>query len=267
MRDNFNSKTKEILASRVGYRCSNPRCGILTKGPNFKGDSFVNVGVAAHITAAAKGGPRYDDSLSVTQRKSIKNGIWLCQSCSKLIDSDTDFYTKELLNYWKKISEKLAEFELKNPRIQIYSDEEFMKFYSICFSRPAFTHYMVQEGSCEDLYQAINDTIIAIDTGYLFSRDGKLIEKLDSYSAILNEDLALSIKSIRDLLSAIKDRFIIEKNRNRFFCRENYYCFDDKEFLYWFDSTRKDILAILNNLFIKYNLDIEIKMERRKQFF
>ena len=42
----------------------------------------------AHICAAAQGGPRYDASMTPEERKSFENGIWLCQSCSKLIDTD-----------------------------------------------------------------------------------------------------------------------------------------------------------------------------------
>ena len=30
------------------------------------------------------------------------HGIWLCQSCSKLIDSDENHYTVALLHQWKK---------------------------------------------------------------------------------------------------------------------------------------------------------------------
>ena len=36
------------------------------------------------------------------ERSSGANGIWLCQSCSKLIDSDENRYTVTLLHQWKK---------------------------------------------------------------------------------------------------------------------------------------------------------------------
>jgi hypothetical protein len=88
LRDNFSPKTKDLLAKRVGYRCSNPSCRKLTSGPHEDVMKAVNVGVAAHITAAASGGPRYDKSLSSEQRKLIDNGVWLCQNCAKLVDND-----------------------------------------------------------------------------------------------------------------------------------------------------------------------------------
>lgn len=112
-RDDFTEKTKDLLAKRVGYRCSNPKCGKLTCGATRKPDGYVNIGVAAHICAAAPGGKRYDRAMSHEERKSILNGIWLCQSCSKLIDSDEIEFTEELLHEWKYCAEMKATQQLQ----------------------------------------------------------------------------------------------------------------------------------------------------------
>ncbi len=72
-----------------------------------------SVGVAAHITAAAVGGPRYDSSLTPKQRASIENAIWLCQGCSRMIDRDTDLYTAQLLRDWKQQAENRARLRTK----------------------------------------------------------------------------------------------------------------------------------------------------------
>ena len=87
-RDDFSLTVKDILAKRVGYVCSNPNCKKHTIAPNSKEDKVINIGEAAHITAAAPGGPRYDEALSPSERKSINNGIWLCSNCATLIDRD-----------------------------------------------------------------------------------------------------------------------------------------------------------------------------------
>src|SRR5207302_9515453 len=65
----------------------------------------VNIGVAAHIAAASSGGPRYDCKMSADTRGSIANGIWLCQDCAKLVDSDEDRFTAEILSEWKVVAE------------------------------------------------------------------------------------------------------------------------------------------------------------------
>lgn len=108
MRDDFPIATKEILAKRVGLRCSNPGCRQPTSGPHEDSSKALNVGVAAHITAASEGGPRFDPSLSVEKRRSIENAVWLCQNCAKLVDNDDQRYTVDFLRRWKATSEDEA---------------------------------------------------------------------------------------------------------------------------------------------------------------
>lgn len=113
MRDEFDKKTSEILAKRVGFRCSNPDCRRLTSGPRKDPAQAVNVGVASHITAASPGGPRFDPALAQKQRRSANNGIWLCQTHAKLIDNDPQLYTVELLLEWKRDAEERARGEIQ----------------------------------------------------------------------------------------------------------------------------------------------------------
>ena len=105
MRADFSQVVCNSLAQRVGLHCSNPECRAYTSGPKSEPEKVVNVGVAAHITAASFGGPRYDSRLTDRERRSSANGIWLCQTCAKLIDSDTAVYTIELLKKWKTQAE------------------------------------------------------------------------------------------------------------------------------------------------------------------
>lgn len=106
MRDNFSKTVAENLAKRVGNHCSNPSCRKCTSGPHTEDDKALNVGVAAHITAASPGGPRYDQSLTSDERKGASNGIWLCQTCGKLVDNDPEGYTKANLLLWKREAEQ-----------------------------------------------------------------------------------------------------------------------------------------------------------------
>src|SRR5712691_4284186 len=75
MRDDFPTAVKGTLARRVGMHCSNPECRKLTSGPREDPSQAVNIGVAAHITAASPGGPRYDPSLTPEERRSASNGM------------------------------------------------------------------------------------------------------------------------------------------------------------------------------------------------
>jgi len=103
------------LAHRVGLLCSNPDCRASTSGPKSQPEKAVNVGVAAHITAASLNGPRYDPSLTDRERRSAPNGIWLCQNCAKLIDSDVFLYTTATLTRWKAEAEREAQQRIGKP--------------------------------------------------------------------------------------------------------------------------------------------------------
>jgi hypothetical protein len=113
MREDFTNATKDLLATRVGFRCSNPGCRQPTSGPQSDPTGTVNIGVAAHITAASPGGPRYDPALTVEQRRAAENGIWLCQTDGKLVDNDAVRYTVECLKAWKARAEEEAACELE----------------------------------------------------------------------------------------------------------------------------------------------------------
>jgi hypothetical protein len=101
VRDDFSQSVRRSLAHRVGLLCSNPDCRAHTTGPQSDPSKVIDVGVAAHITAASPGGPRFDLNLSDKERASAKNGIWLCQNCAKLIDSDVAQFSALVLRGWK----------------------------------------------------------------------------------------------------------------------------------------------------------------------
>ncbi|MGO9544662.1 MAG: hypothetical protein ACLPPF_07695 [Rhodomicrobium sp.] len=105
-RDDFSPAIKEIMAKRAGQRCSNPECRAVTSGPHSNDKKAVNLGVAAHITAAATGGPRYNPHLSPEERADITNGIWLCRYCATLVDTDVVKFPEVLLIMWKRRHEE-----------------------------------------------------------------------------------------------------------------------------------------------------------------
>jgi hypothetical protein len=108
MADDFSEQVKRALASRVGNLCSNPECRALTSGPQEDLAKALNIGVAAHITAASRGGPRYDPELLPEERSAPSNGLWLCQNCAKLVDNDASRFTVSILRDWKVSAENDA---------------------------------------------------------------------------------------------------------------------------------------------------------------
>ena len=117
-RDEFKKPTLDALAKRVGFNCSNPNCEKPTIGPNSQLDGVLLIGVGAHITAAAAGGPRFDPKLSPADRSSISNGIWLCTNCATMIDKDSTGFPVELLQNWKTAAETKARQRMQGDQTQ-----------------------------------------------------------------------------------------------------------------------------------------------------
>jgi hypothetical protein len=108
VRDDFTIEVKRTVAARVNNRCSNPACRAPTSGPQVDPTKALNVGVAAHITAASPDGPRYNPGLTSDERRHANNAIWLCQNCGKLIDNDSERFSEREIRGWKENAEAEA---------------------------------------------------------------------------------------------------------------------------------------------------------------
>lgn len=141
-RDDFSKDVVRVLQERAGNHCSNPKCRCLTSGPNDAPNKASRIGVAAHVTAAAAGGPRYEPALAPDERRSIGNGIWLCQNCARLIDVDPVSYSIELLLGWRESAEQWARDKIEGGRsFRIQEDDAPSREGWICpFCRTVVPH-------------------------------------------------------------------------------------------------------------------------------
>lgn len=270
-RDDFSLETKRLLANRAGMKCSNPKCQKVTCCASTDPNGVTNIGVAVHICAAAKNGPRYDETMSLEERKSSENGIWLCQSCAKMIDSDSVRYPKEVLQVWKQLAEQNAilEVEAVSPELSSNQDMEMIKFYVQCFDRPAFQDDIYQEGRMEDFDKAIEDTLIALNTGVLRTRDGAIIKQAEGKSFIKNSMWREKLYTIADMLTAIRRRLKVAKEEQAYSSydtgAEVVYFFHDRELMEWFNSTREEILKILSSICMESGLH-ELHFRRHRYY-
>ena len=193
--------------------------------------------------------------MSTEERKSFYNGIWLCQNCAKLIDSDTRRFTIELLSVWKQMAEEYAITEVCSdaPIHNTDNDISLIKFFVQCFDRPAFQDNINQEGRMEDFDKAIEDTIIALNTGILRTRDGAIIKQSVGKYAVNNPMWRNKLNNIGDMLISIRRRLKIAEEENVFTKSDNnnyevFYCFHDRELEKWFNLTREEILKILSSI-------------------
>ncbi|MTF12896.1 hypothetical protein FVB40_28425 [Raoultella ornithinolytica] len=188
-RDDFSSKIKQRLADRVGSRCSYPGCNQVTTGPDLSDSSRrVNTGVAAHNTAAAPGGPRYDKNLTADERSSIDNGIWCCQYHGRLIDADSSTYTTEQLKVWKGLAESYqSELQkLSQSGIQTYSerDKKLLEYITDIFN------YQALQALENELFRARVRNSVLAPLDALYSRHG---DPAYSFNDVTLEGLRLQL--------------------------------------------------------------------------
>ncbi len=127
-RHDFKESDKRLLAERVGFHCSNPACGVSTIGPSINPGDKEYVGVAAHIySASITNGPRANPAITEKYRRSIENGIHLCDKCATLIDKNKGRgYSPQILQQWKNNAESIARRRVyKNEPINLYQLIEF----------------------------------------------------------------------------------------------------------------------------------------------
>jgi hypothetical protein len=106
-RIDFSEKTRTILAGRAGYQCSHPDCDMITIGPGDTYEQTSSVGEAAHIYSASTNGPRGQNGLTEEDLKSVNNGMWLCKTHARLIDTNSgQGFTASQLISWKQLHEE-----------------------------------------------------------------------------------------------------------------------------------------------------------------
>ena len=162
-RDDFSEGTKRTLADRAGWRCSFPNCGQFTLGPsNTDLEKKINNGIAAHISAAAENGPRFDPTMTTEQRKSLDNGIWMCRNHGNLIDADFNTYTVQQLKEWKIQAENFAYTMLANPSavapaVSSYSEQDRRVFE---FLNGILPYDVIQKINDEPFGRFVPDNVI-----------------------------------------------------------------------------------------------------------
>lgn len=168
-REDFPLPIKKALAERAGFRCSFPGCGAPTVGPSDESDdTSSNVGMACHIVAAASGinARRVDLNMSRNERVAINNGIWMCYTHGKLIDTDENRFTVEMLKKWREMNELRAKLSVEAGRnIELTPND-------VLTTRFASNQIVLQQVGGENgiIGDAIRDSCVAIIWGAEESR-------------------------------------------------------------------------------------------------
>lgn len=163
------------------------------------------VGVASHIRAASKGGPRFDATMTSAERKNIKNGIWLCQADAKLIDDDEAFFTVAFLEQLKADHESDVRERVSSGSVDGKQDrdEEILAAIATVLDRPAMTEPF---GSCRQghLQKALSDTIETLNTGVHRLRDGTEIKRFPSRHELRDKTARDTVDELVGMLGELR---------------------------------------------------------------
>lgn len=206
----FTKRTRETLAKRAGQCCSNPYCNKTTTGPHSATDKAVDVGEAAHIRGAhpgkgsRPGSKRFDPTMISAERSNITNGIWLCRTCAKLIDSDEMKYTVEVLYEWKRAHEAKIERQVSSSGWQREIREKSLKAFEhesaaalqIAIDQPHYWEYLLTVELLRHKLSGTKRDLLDLERGLIFRPVKSIINKKECHVWILGklDDLSALIE-------------------------------------------------------------------------
>jgi hypothetical protein len=112
------SQQKLVWALSAGH-CSFPGCTVRGTVSETDVDAATVIAEVAHIHAYEDDGPRADLTLSLKERNKYPNLLLLCPTHHTLVDKQHRTHTAEMLNRWKRDTEKKVTDALRTVMPQV----------------------------------------------------------------------------------------------------------------------------------------------------
>ena len=101
-RRKYSRNTQRILDIQSLNQCAYPECTENLVEPSAGESSPVVIGHICHIYAISPDGPRGKEGLTEKELNSPENLILLCPTHHAVVDGQSEFYTAEMLQQWKR---------------------------------------------------------------------------------------------------------------------------------------------------------------------
>lgn len=146
-----------------------------------------------HITPVSEGGA--DD---------VSNAVPLCPNCHDETHAKyasgrtTRLYTeRELRSHLARTIELAArQVSLRPGSADWQHDVDLIAFYGASLDRPAFRTHFHNELSFADFDQPLEDTVLALNTGFLRTRDGTVIKRAEGKRDLVNRAWAEAVDAV-----------------------------------------------------------------------
>lgn len=154
-----------------------------------------------HIVPQAQGGP-----------DTYQNAIPLCPNCHDEVHAHfapgrtSRTYTPTELGQHLDRTKKLAmqRAHLRPGGETWLEDVGRLQFFSQCLDRPAFRDQFHQELSFSNFDQAMEDTVLAINTGFWRTRDGEVLERGQGKSRLVNPTWRQAMDDVVRLIGEVR---------------------------------------------------------------
>ena len=198
----------------------------------------------------------------------IENAIPLCPNCHDEVHlgyaagRTTRVYSTEELRHHREnaIARALKQAHWAPGTAEYESDKALILFYAQCLDRPAFRTYFHSELSFADFDRAMEDTLLAINTGYWRTRDGAVIGRSHGKTHLVNEEWRDKMETVVEKLEEIRVRFRESLGLGEMLLRRSYPAAryleqalegrfrGDAEIGQWMDRKRTEIIDLMNSI-------------------
>ncbi len=147
----------------------------------------------------------------------IDNAIPLCPNCHDEVHGrcgyspgrTTRTYTPSELRLHRQrtidLASKAKEYSPGTPAWE--QDKELVLFYGQCLDRAAFRTHFHEETSFSAFDRAMEDTLLALNTGYWRTREGAVIDRAKGKSYVVNREWREKLDRIAKIIEEIRQRF------------------------------------------------------------
>jgi hypothetical protein len=136
-------------------------------------------------------------------------------------------------------------------------DKRLITFFAQCLDRPAFRTYFHEEMSFTAFDDAMQDTLLALNTGYWKTRDGTVLERSLGKSCVVNPRWREELDKIGAIIEEIRRRFADSVGFNRMCLQlrgrpsrdpHDEVLRGDRDLGRWMDEERQQAIDILNGI-------------------
>jgi hypothetical protein len=196
----------------------------------------------------------------------VENLMTLCDECDQEVHSrrPARYYSpRELKQYRRRTSEQVRRETRWLPGNKVWQeDKDLILYFAQCLDRAAFRVRFDVETSFREFDKAMEETLLALDTGYWRLGDGRLIERAKGRAYVAHKSWREKVDRIAQLVDLIRTRlhqsFGLDRTMMQYRSVREYEIEierllaqnfrQDRSLIGWIDQQRQEAIGVINSL-------------------